>query len=133
MSVCECLSYGKCMEKFRQFQMFGWKISTKSRFFRGRDENWTIWCRGFVCMSSFKSSVFVDVEVVCACRPSTRPSSRLFVKHSTLHRLQPLSLTFVLLFGLLFVKAFVRPYGLLKALWPYLRLFSFTLFSFTRG
>ena len=35
--------------------------------------------------------VFVDVEVVCACRPSTRPSSRLFVKHSTLHRLQPIS------------------------------------------
>ena len=48
--------------------------------------------------------VCVDVEVVSVCRPSTRPSSRLFVKHSTFASTSSLILTFVLLLGLLFVK-----------------------------
>ena len=52
-------SYGKYMEKFREFQIVGWKILAKSRFFSriGR----------------------VVGVVLCVLRHS----SRLFVKHST--------------------------------------------------
>ena len=98
MSVCECLSmwqiYGQLstipdrwMENFSKRSIF---FSMKGR---DLDELVSLFC------------VFVDVEVVCACRPSSRLcleessvhsmyfsmfKSSLF-EHSTLHRLQPIS------------------------------------------
>ena len=53
-------SYGKYMEKFREFQIVGWKILAKSRFFFSRIGR-------------------VVGVVLCVLRPS----NRLFVKHST--------------------------------------------------
>ena len=83
-----------------------WKSFDNSKCLDGKFRQKVVFSRKGRELDEFvlRLSVFVDVEVVCACRPSTRPSIRLFVKHSTLHRLQPLSLTFGLLFGLLFVK-----------------------------
>ena len=59
---------------FRKANIWKTFVNSKSSSVKFRQkgvfffENWTIWCRGFVCMSS----VFVDVEVVFALRPSTR-------------------------------------------------------------
>ena len=94
--LVECLSV---------LQMYG-KVSTIPNVWMENFDKKSFFSRKGRELDEFvlRLSVFVDVEVVCACRPSTRPSIRLFVKHSTLHRLQPLSLTFGLLFGLLFVK-----------------------------
>ena len=75
------------------------KFRQKVDFFRGRDENWTSWC-------------VLQLEVVCACRPS----SRLFVEHSTFASTSTHIFDIRPLFGLLFVKA-LWP----KAIWPTLR------------
>ena len=96
------------------------KFRQKVVFFRWRDETWTSLCvlqLEVVCAFD----VLLDVEVVCVCRPSSRLSLNIrpcidFVPYLW-HSVHNSSLIYDFFFT-------IR---------PYLRLFSFTLFSFTRG
>ena len=88
MSLSNVFLCCKCMEKFREFQIFERKKLTKSRFFRGRDENWTSWCRGFVCPStrlcleesSFKSSSASNATLIFDIRSIIRPYTRFYIR-----------------------------------------------------
>ena len=61
-----------------------WKTFDNSKFSNGKNWQKLVFFRGRtrigrvgVVYFNLKLSVYVDVEVVCVCRPSTRPSSRL--------------------------------------------------------